>query len=70
MPTKAVDPAVSAYLASLGKKGGKKGGKRSLETMTAEERIERAQKAAAKSAEVRSKKAAAKKKAGKKSRNV
>ena len=64
--TKKVDPAVSAYLASLGKKGGEKGGKRSLETMTPEERSERAKKAAAKSAEVRSKKAAAKKKAASK----
>jgi hypothetical protein len=59
--SKKVDPAISAYLASLGKKGGKKGGKRSLETMTPEERAARARKAAKKSAEVRSEKAAAKK---------
>jgi hypothetical protein len=45
---------------------GKIGGKRSLETMTPEERVERARKAAAASAKVRAKKAAAaKKKAGK-----
>jgi hypothetical protein len=62
MPAKKVDPAISAYLASLGKKGGKKGGKRSLQTMTAEERAARARKAAAKSAEVRTRKAAVKKK--------
>jgi hypothetical protein len=61
MPAKKIDPAVSAYLAALGKKGGKKGGKRSLETMSKAERTTRAKKAAAKSAEVRSKKAAAKK---------
>jgi hypothetical protein len=40
-----------------GKLGGKAGGKRSLETMTPEQRRARAQKAAAKSAEVRTKKA-------------
>ena len=45
-----------------GKIGGKKGGKRSLDTMTPQERSERAKKAAAKSAEVRTKNAAAKKK--------
>ena len=61
-----LDPVVSAYMASLGKKGGKKGGKRSLVTMTDEERAARAKKAAAKSAEVRSKEAAAKKKRSKK----
>ena len=67
MSRQTVHPAVSAYLASLGKKGGKKGGGRSLETMTAAERQTRAKKAAAKSAEVRSKKAAAKRKLDKKS---
>ena len=41
---------------------GKIGGKRSMETMTKEERAERARKAAAKSAEVRSKRAAKKRK--------
>jgi len=39
---------------------GRKGGKRSLETMTAKQRHERARKAAAASAKVRSKKAQAK----------
>jgi hypothetical protein len=47
------------------KKQGRKGGKAAAETMTAEERAERARKAAAKSAQVRSKKAAAKKKSRK-----
>lgn len=37
----------------MGSKGGKIGGKRSLETMTPEERAERAKKAAAESAAVR-----------------
>ncbi|MFL5662385.1 MAG: hypothetical protein ACJ8BW_13705 [Ktedonobacteraceae bacterium] len=58
---KEIDKAVSAYLASLGRKGGKIGGKRSLETMTPEQRTERAKIAAAKSAEIRSEKSAAKK---------
>lgn len=44
---------------------GARGGKRSLETMTPEERADRAKKAAAKSAEIRSKKARAKRKAKK-----
>jgi hypothetical protein len=39
------------------KQMGRRGGKRSLETMTPEQRVERARKAAAKSAEVRKKKA-------------
>jgi hypothetical protein len=47
------------------KKQGRKGGKAAAETMTPEERAERARRAAAKSAEVRSKKAAAKRKARK-----
>jgi hypothetical protein len=47
------------------RKQGRKGGKAAAETMTPEQRAERARKAAAKSAEVRSKKAAAKKKARK-----
>jgi len=42
-----------------GRIGGKIGGKRSLETMTRDERIARAKKAAAKSAEVRKKAARA-----------
>ena len=46
---------------------GKKGGKRRLETMTAEERMAVAKKAAGKSAEVRSAKKAKKKPAGGKS---
>jgi hypothetical protein len=36
---------VSKVMAMLGRKGGKIGGKRSLETMTPEQRIERARKA-------------------------
>jgi hypothetical protein len=54
-------PAVLEFF----RKQGRKGGKAAAETMTPEERAERARKAAAKSAEVRSKKAAAKKKARK-----
>src|SRR3954470_1505186 len=50
----------------LDRRCGKIGGKRSLETMTPEQRTERAKKASARSAEVRSKKAAAKKRAFKK----
>lgn len=41
----AEDP-VKAYLAKIGKKGGEVGGKRSLETLTDEERRDRARKAA------------------------
>lgn len=48
---------VLEYFRKQGAKGGKIGGKRSLETMTPEQRAERARKAAAKSAEVRKKKA-------------
>ena len=52
---------MSAYFRAIGKKGGikggGKGGKRSLETMTPEERIARAKKAAAASAKARRKKA-------------
>jgi hypothetical protein len=51
------------FFKQAGRRGGKIGGKRSLETMTPEERTERAKKAAAKSAEVRKKKAAKKRKA-------
>jgi len=58
---KEINQAVSAYLAELGRKGGKIGGKRSLETMTPEQRTERAKLAAAKSAEIRSEKSEAKK---------
>jgi hypothetical protein len=43
-----------------GARGGKIGGKRSLETMTPEQRTERAKKASAKAAEVRTKAAIAK----------
>lgn len=58
MPKKTVPRLLSKYLGKLGSIGGK----RSLETMTPEERTERAKKAAAKSAAVRAKKAAAKRK--------
>ena len=51
---------------AMGRKGGKIGGKRSLETMTKAERTERAKKAAAASARVRTKNAAAKRRAAKK----
>jgi len=44
---------ISRVMAEMGRKGGK----RSLETMTPKERIERAKKAAAKSAEARQKRA-------------
>jgi hypothetical protein len=57
LATDKLPPEFSEYLRKLGSKGGK----RRLETMTPEERVEIAKKAAAKSAEVRSKKAAAKK---------
>lgn len=50
------------------KREGKKGGKRAAESMTAAERRERAQKAAAKSAAVRSKNASVKKKSTKNSK--
>jgi hypothetical protein len=42
-PTRA---QISFHMAQLGRKGGKKGGKRRLETMTSQERIEIAKKAA------------------------
>jgi hypothetical protein len=42
---KKMPPEVLEYLQSMGKKYGSQGGKRSLETMTAEERSERAKKA-------------------------
>jgi hypothetical protein len=48
---------VLQFFKETGRVGGKIGGKRSLETMTPEQRIARAKKAAAKSAEVRSEKA-------------
>ena len=58
MATKKLPPAVLEFFKQAGKKGGKIGGKRSLETLTPEERTERAKKAAAKSADVRSAKRA------------
>jgi hypothetical protein len=42
---KRMPPEVLAYLRNMGKKYGAQGGKRSLETMTAAERSERAKKA-------------------------
>jgi hypothetical protein len=42
---KKLPAAVREYFSEQGKKGGKIGGKRSLETMTPEERSERARKA-------------------------
>ena len=65
MARKKVPLAVSEYFRQLAaktaSKAGKIGGKRSLETMTAEERTERARKAAAASAKVRRRKALQKK---------
>jgi hypothetical protein len=43
----------SKIMAELGRKGGKIGGKRSLETMTAEQRVARAKKASAAAAKKR-----------------
>jgi uncharacterized protein YdaU (DUF1376 family) len=54
---KKLPPEVLAFFQKQGSRGGKIGGKRSLETMTPEERTARANKAAAKSAEVRKKQA-------------
>lgn len=51
---------VAEFFKETGRIGGMIGGKRSLETMTPEQRRERARKAAAASAEVRSAKARAK----------
>lgn len=56
---------ISEVMREMGRKGGKKaagkGGKRHLETMTPEQRTERAKRAAAASAKVRTAKAAQKK---------
>ena len=57
---KKLPPAVLEFLREQGAKGGRIGGKRSLETMTAEQRIARAKKAskaAAKARKARAKKA-------------
>jgi hypothetical protein len=50
------------FFRQQGARGGKIGGKRSLETMTREQRSERARKASKKAAEVRAQRAAAVKK--------
>ena len=63
---KKLPPEVLAYLRQQGAKGGKIGGKRSLETMTAAERSERAKKASVKGVAARRKNAAARRKAEKK----
>lgn len=47
MAKKKLPPGVLEYLKKQGAKGGKIGGKRSLETMTPEQRTERARKAVA-----------------------
>jgi hypothetical protein len=64
MPTKKLPPEAMEFFRKAGSKGGKLGGrlggKRSLETMTPEERIERAKRAAA--ASVLARQSAAKKK--------
>lgn len=57
---------VLEFFRKEGSKGGKIGGKRSLETLTPEERSDRARKAALASAAVRTKKSIAKKAAAKK----
>jgi hypothetical protein len=57
---KKLPPEVLEYFREQGSKGGKLGGKRSLETMTPEERTQRAKRAAA--ASIVAKNAAAKKK--------
>jgi hypothetical protein len=44
---KRLPPAIREFFKKQGAKGGKIGGKRSLETMTAEQRSERARKAVA-----------------------
>jgi hypothetical protein len=54
---------VLEFFRAQGARGGKIGGKRSLETMTPEQRSERAQNASKKAAEARTQKAAAVKKA-------
>ena len=54
---KKLPPDILRFFQEAGRKGGKIGGKRRLETMTPAERTARAQKAAAKSAEVRRTKA-------------
>ena len=51
--TKELPKDIAEFFRKTGRMGGKIGGKRSLETMTAEERSERAKKAAAASAEAR-----------------
>ena len=58
-------PDILEFFRKQGARGGKIGGKKSLETMTAEERSERASKASKKAAEVRMQKAAALNKASK-----
>jgi hypothetical protein len=45
-PMSSVRPDISAYMASIGRKGGQVGGKRRLKTMTKEERRKVAVKAA------------------------
>jgi hypothetical protein len=45
-PPKTLPPDVSAYMATIGRKGGAIGGKRRLKTMTKEQRIKVAAKAA------------------------
>ena len=47
---------ISEVMREMGRKGGKIGGKRSLETMTPEERIERAKNASAAAAKKRTQK--------------
>lgn len=51
--TKSLSPEMAEFFRDSGRKGGKIGGKRSLQTMTAEQRRERAKKAAAASVQTR-----------------
>jgi hypothetical protein len=63
-------PDVLEFFKKQGARGGKIGGKRSLETMTPEQRSERARKASQKAAEARTKAAAARKSAGRVGRPI
>jgi hypothetical protein len=59
---------ISEVMRELGRKGGKIGGKRSLETMTAEERSERAKKASLAAAKKRTAERLARERQGKASK--
>lgn len=65
MAKKTLPEDVLDFFRAQGARGGKIGGKRSLETMTPEQRSERARKASKKAAELRSQKSAARKRSAK-----